>query len=78
MTLENTPKVIGQTVRRAKPCSLCGTSKGVTITYAVPLDRGGEASEWNHHVLCPACRLYRKRKHWHGSAAESALDAELS
>ena len=77
MTLENTAKVIGQTVRRVKPCHLCGTLEGVTITYAVPLGHGGEKSDWNHTVLCGPCRAWRVRKHRHGNVTESGFDLEF-
>ena len=60
---KNTTAVIGQTVRKVKPCVLCGTAKGVTITYAVPLDHGGSDSEWNHHILCGKCRARRAEMH---------------
>lgn len=55
----NTPAVIGKTVRKAKPCSLCGTMDNVTITYAVPLDEGGWDSDWNWQILCGKCRQMR-------------------
>ena len=78
MVIENTAKVIGQTVRKVRPCTLCGTSEGVRITYAVPLDKGGEKSEWNHHVLCGPCRWRRMKKHLLQNTTESDLDMEWS
>ena len=59
----NTPAVIGQTVRKAKPCAVCGTFDDVTITYAVPLDEGGSDSEWNWQIICGACRERRRDMH---------------
>ena len=55
----NTPAVIGKTVRKAKPCSICSTMDDVTITYAVPLDEGGWDSDWNWQILCGKCRQMR-------------------
>lgn len=59
----NTPAVIGSTVRKAKPCSLCGTMSDVSITYAIPLDEGGFDSSWNWHILCGKCRQSRTDMH---------------
>ena len=59
----NTPAVIGGTVRRAKPCVLCGATEGVSITYAIPLSEGGWDSEWNHNILCHECRRRREWMH---------------
>ena len=74
----NTPAVIGKTVRKRKPCSLCGTFANVSITYAVPIDQGGRAdSEWNHHVLCDACRMARRAIHWNGTQSGSNFDLEI-
>lgn len=74
----NTPAVIGKTVRKRKPCSLCGTYADVWITYAVPLDQGGHPdSEWNHHVLCGDCRSVRRGIHWKNAQSGSNFDMEV-
>ena len=74
----NTPAVIGQTTRKVKPCVLCGTFNDVTITYAVPLDRGGWDSEWNHHVLCLDCRAWRAVKHYNQSQMGGVMDQDIA
>ena len=74
MVIENTAKVIGQTVRKVKACHLCGTVEGVRITYAVPLDKGGEKSEWNHNVLCGSCRWRRRKQHYRTNLMTTGSD----
>ena len=63
VVIDNDARVVGKTVKHRRPCSRCGTFDNVFITYAVPLDRGGQDSEWNWHILCNPCRRYRKRQH---------------
>lgn len=73
---ENVSRVVGQTIQRAKTCARCGTGDDVSITLAVPLEEGGENSEWNHTPLCSACLQARVREQETG-LSEFHVDAEL-
>ena len=63
IAFNNAARVIGQKVHKTRPCDLCGTFAGVFITWAVPLDAGGQESGWNLTSMCNPCRRLRKRKH---------------
>ena len=55
-------RIVAQTIRRALPCQRCGSFDGATTTWAVPLDQGGQRSEWNYKTLCKKCRRWHDRK----------------
>ena len=59
VAMPNEARVVGQSVQRLKPCHRCGTLDGVTLTWAVPLDAGGEETDWNLNALCGPCRTRR-------------------
>lgn len=58
--MENATRIVRSKIHRAKPCLRCGTHGDVTLTWAVPLDQGGQESEWNLHALCAECRAHRE------------------
>ena len=78
--------MVGKSVKHARPCARCGATKNVFITYAVPLEKGGQDSEWNWSILCNPCRLHRKRLtedpsyagRWHNPTMGPKLSKERS
>ena len=74
---DNTARVVKQTAHRIRPCDRCGTLEDVHITFAVPLDQGGKASDWNHSTLCNPCRRHRRLQHDDPAAARAELEAAM-
>ena len=57
--LDNRSRVVAGKAVHARRCDRCGTFADTTITWAMPLEEGGQRSDWNTNCLCGACRADR-------------------